>query len=199
VVVDLYHAVGVLPVDVQALGMDFALGGCYKYLRGGPGASWLYIHPRHLEGSLIPLDTGWFAQDKPFAFDRPSQPRFAPGGNAFLESTPAVLPFYQAKAGLEFTLALGVERLRNYSLQQLSQLRAGLESHGLKAFGTVADCGAFVALPHPYATRLSQRLEEQGIETDAREGYLRLGPDLLNTEEELGTAVERLAAIWHQD
>lgn len=196
VLIDLYHAAGVLPLDVQALGADFAIGGCYKYLRGGPGACWLYLHPRHLEGSLLPLDTGWFAQQAPFAFERPSQPRFAQGGNAFLESTPAILPFYQARAGLDLTLALGVERLRAYSLEQLSRLREKLLGHAIKAFGSATDCGAFVAIPHPEAVALSQRLADQGVCTDAREGYLRLGPDILNTEAEINTTVERLVEIW---
>ena len=93
VLVDLYHAVGVLPVDVQSLDADFAVGGCYKYLRGGPGSAWLYIHPRYLDGGFRTLDCGWFAQSDPFAFARPPVPGFAAGGNAFLESTPAVLPF----------------------------------------------------------------------------------------------------------
>jgi Selenocysteine lyase len=79
VLADLYHAAGTLPVDVQALDIDFAIGGAYKYLRGGPGAAWLYVHPRHLEGPLRTLDTGWFATAEPFAFKRPERPSFAPG------------------------------------------------------------------------------------------------------------------------
>jgi kynureninase len=196
VLIDLYHAVGVFPVDVQALGTDFAIGGCYKYLRGGPGACWLYLHPRHLDGALVPLDTGWFAQEIPFAFERAPQPRFARGGDAFLESTPAILPFYQARAGLDFTLALGVERLRAYSQGQLSRLRERLANHRIKVFGATLGCGAFVAIPHPEAAKLSQRLAAYGIQTDAREGYLRLGPDILNTEEEMSRAVDRLASVW---
>ena len=70
VLLDLYHAAGVVPIDIERLGADFAIGGCYKYLRGGPGACWLYIHPRHLTGSLTTLDTGWFAQPVPFDFTR---------------------------------------------------------------------------------------------------------------------------------
>src|SRR4030095_12714059 len=67
VLLDVYHSLGVLPVDIAALDADFAIGGSYKYLRGGPGACFLYLHPRHLNGSLRTLDTGWFAQRAPFA------------------------------------------------------------------------------------------------------------------------------------
>ncbi len=108
--VDAYHAVGALPVDVTAMGADFMIGGSYKYLRGGPGASFLYLSPDALESGLRPLDIGWFAKDQPFLFERPDPPRFAAGGDAFLESTPAVLTWYQARAGQQFTLGLGVER-----------------------------------------------------------------------------------------
>jgi kynureninase len=106
VLVDLYHAVGVLPVDVQAMDADFAVGGCYKYLRGGPGAAWLYLDPRPHDGHFHTLDCGLFSQVDPFAFKRPVSPDIASHGNTFLESTPAVLPWYQARAGLEFTCAL---------------------------------------------------------------------------------------------
>ena len=68
---DVYHALGVFPVDVAALDVDFAVGGSYKYLRGGPGACFLYLHPRHLDGSLRTLDTGWFAKREPFAYLAP--------------------------------------------------------------------------------------------------------------------------------
>jgi len=116
--VDLYHVAGALPVDVQALDVDFAIGGSYKYLRGGPGAAWLFAHPRRLDGRERTFDVGWFALNDPFAFDRRDRPDFAGGADGWLDATPAVLPFYQARAGLEFTLAVGVERLRAYSKMQ---------------------------------------------------------------------------------
>ncbi|HKU87396.1 MAG TPA: aminotransferase class V-fold PLP-dependent enzyme, partial [Casimicrobiaceae bacterium] len=46
VLLDVYHSLGALPVDVQQSDVDFAVGGSYKYLRGGPGACFLYLHPR---------------------------------------------------------------------------------------------------------------------------------------------------------
>lgn len=199
VLLDLYHAAGVIPLDVAALDADFAIGGSYKYLRGGTGACWLYLHPRHLDGSLVPLDTGWFAKQDPFGYERHDPPRFGPGGDAFLESTPPVLPFYQARAGQMLTLALGVERLREYSLAQQLELVSALKSHGIPAVGGRADHGAFVIVPHPEAPELSRRLQARGVNTDARGRSLRLSPDLLNTREELRKAATLLAQTWSGD
>lgn len=196
ILLDLYHAVGVIPLDVTELDIDFAIGGSYKYLRGGTGASWLYINPRHLEGSLQTLDIGWFAQQQIFAFQRPETPQFANGGNAFLESTPAILPFYQARAGLKFTLDIGVQRLRNYSLQQQQLMENLFQQYGIPFLGTISNRGAFIVNPHPQAGTISMQLKHEGVICDSRENLLRLCPDLLNTEEELSIAIDKLSKVW---
>ncbi len=195
VLLDLYHAAGAVPVDVTELDIDFAIGGCYKYLRGGPGAGWLYLHPRHLDGAMETLDTGWFAEPDPFAFERPPSPQLAAGGNRFLESTPAILPFYQARAGLLLTLAIGVERLRRYSLIQQRYLEDLLQNDGIPFLGRADERGAFIAIPDRQAQQIAERLEKTGIICDAREGLLRFCPDILNTREELAMSVAKLAEI----
>jgi kynureninase len=195
VLVDVYHSLGVLPVDVAALDADFAIGGSYKYLRGGPGACFLYLHPRHLDGSLTTLDTGWFAKREPFAYQRPDPPQFAAGGDAFLESTPAILPWYQARAGQVFTLAVGVERLRAYSLSQQQRLVALFRERGVGAEGGAGDRGAFVVIRDPHAVELALVLQERGVHGDARGSYLRLCPDVLTTDAELVAAAEIHAAV----
>jgi len=191
VLLDLYHHAGVLPVDLAALGAEFAVGGSYKYLRGGPGACWLYVRPDRLE-RLRTLDTGWFAKKDLFAYRRPDPPQYAPGGDAWLESTPPVLGPYQAIAGLEFTLAIGVERLRAYSLAQQAKLVGLLAAQGVQAAGARADHGAFVTVKHPRAAELSGALAKRGVNSDARSDMLRLCPDLLNTEDELARAARAL-------
>lgn len=195
VLVDLYHAAGAIPVNIEALGADFALGGCYKYLRGGPGACWLYVNPRQLTGTLQTLDTGWFAQPKPFEFLRPKDPKLAEGGNAFLESTPPILPYYQAKAGLTFTLAIGIERLRAYSLKLQSRLTELLGQHNIQPIGQ-ADCrGAFLAIPEKSADMVATQLRERNIIVDARDDLIRICPDILTSDQELVQAVGNLADI----
>ena len=179
---DVYHHAGVLPLDLAALDADFAVGGSYKYLRGGPGACWLYVHPRH--HGRVTLDTGWFAKKDVFAYQRPEPPQFGAGGDAWLESTPPVLAPVQALAGLEITLELGVEAIRAHNLRQKKLLQERLPVQG-----GGADYGAFVTLKRPDAVRLSENLKAKGILTDARGEHLRLCPDFLTSDEELARAI----------
>ena len=193
VLLDVYHHAGVLPLDLAALDADFAVGGSYKYTRGGPGACWLYVHPRN--HSRRTLDTGWFAKDDPFGYERPDPPRFAPGGDAWMESTPPVLAPVQALAGLEFTNAIGAVRLREYHLAQKERFAAQLAQRGLRVEGAGPQFGAFLSLAHPEATRLSAELMRRGVKTDARGDRLRLCADLLNTDDELAAASQAVAGV----
>jgi kynureninase len=193
VLLDVYHHAGVLPLDLAALDADFAVGGSYKYTRGGPGACWLYVHPRW--HGVRTLDTGWFAKENPFAYERPDPPRFARGGDAWLESTPPVLAPTQALAGLEFTLAIGVEQLRAYHLAQKARFAALLAERGIRVDGAGLAYGAFLSVAHAGAARLSRELAARGVKTDARGDRLRLCADLLNRDDELALAAETLASI----
>ena len=192
VMLDVYHAVGVIPVDLARLHADFAIGGSYKYLRGGPGACYLYVAPHLLDAGLSTPDIGWFAKEDAFAYRRPDPPRFARGGDGWMESTPPVLTWYQARAGQLFTLAIGVERLRAYSLTCQLFLAGRLRDDGFDVRGGDDGHGAFVALRHADAPRLAAALDAQGIDVDARGEWLRLCPDVLTRIEELERAVRAL-------
>lgn len=200
VIVDVYHSLGVFPVDIESLDADFAIGGSYKYLRGGPGAAYLYIHPRHLDGSMKPLDIGWFAKKDVFQYRRPDPPEFGAGGDAFLESTPPVLTYYQARAGQLFTLAIGVERLREYSLSQQRRLVSLLDRHGIPVRGGSEDRGAFTVVSFEghadgAATQCAEALAARGVICDARGPWLRLCPEVLNGAAELDRAAETLVEV----
>jgi kynureninase len=194
VLLDVYHHAGVLPLDLAELDADFAIGGSYKYTRGGPGACWLYVRPGLAE-TMRTLDTGWFAKEDPFGYARPEPPRFAPGGDAWLESTPPVLACVQALAGLEFTLEIGVERLREHSLGQKARLAQLLKEQGVVAEGSGASFGAFLTIRHVEAPRIATELAAHGVTGDARGDRLRLCPDLLNGDEELQIAARELGAL----
>jgi len=208
ILLDAYHAAGAIPMQFDRLGPDFAIGGNYKYTRGGPGAGWLAVHPRHLEQGPLPAlfstDTGWFAKRDTFDFRRPDQPELSPGGDAWLEATPAVLTCFQALAGLELTLALGVERLRGYSLEQQAFLEDELAGAGVPVLD-VEPHGAFLLVPSPQHADMTRRLHEAGVNTDSRpaphdpsSGYVRLCPDILNTRDELRRAATIIGRVYGQ-
>ncbi len=181
--VDCYHALGVVPVHMDDLGCDYLIGGCYKYLRGGPGAAFLALAPH--QAKRTPLDAGWFAQvpgSDPWQAGGPAR---HPGGDGWLDGTPPVLTYYQARSGLAFTRAIGVERLRAYSLDQLQFLRGLLAEHGIESKGGDAEHGAFLTIATPRAPGVVRELGEKGIVVDERGGRLRLCPDVLTTRAEL--------------
>src|SRR5262245_50351132 len=68
VILDTYQSAGIIPVDLAALGVDYAVGGCLKWLCGGPGNAFLYTRPDRLR-TARPSFTGWLSRANPFAFD----------------------------------------------------------------------------------------------------------------------------------
>ncbi len=208
VVLDAYHAFGALPIDFGSLNPDFIIGGSYKYTRGGPGACFLAVNPAHLSptggvpdpGSLMPLDTGWFAKQDPFAYRRTDRPEYAAAGDAWLEATPPVLTWFQALPGLELTLALGVDRLRDYSLAQQARLIEHLSANGI-ATREPPRHGAFVLVGVEDGHAITRQLKALGVNADARPcprsgGWVvRLCPDILNTGQELREAAGRIGRV----
>jgi kynureninase len=209
VLVDTYHSAGVVPVGFDELDADFAIGGNYKYTRGGPGACWLAVADRHLRaagvpeaGGLFTLDTGWFAKREPFAYVRTEEPDLAAGGDAWLEATEPVAVYYQSRSGLELTLALGVDRLRAYSLEQQGFLRERLRERGVEV-AEIGAHGAFTLVPISGPGVVAE-LKAAGVNADARPGLsgsgagrwmLRLCPDMLTTRAELSDAAGRVARL----
>ncbi|NJD68988.1 MAG: aminotransferase class V-fold PLP-dependent enzyme [candidate division NC10 bacterium] len=194
VLLDVYHHVGALPLDLDALDVDFAVGGSYKYTRGGPGAGWLYVRPGLVE-TLRTLDTGRFSKQDAFSYARPDPPKYGRGGDAWLESTPPVLAPVQALAGLELTLELGVEGVRAHNLAQKSHLASLLAEQGVTVAGVGDAYGAFLTVVHPESGTIAKQLHEKGVKVDARGEYLRVCPDMLNSEAELERAARLIGAV----
>jgi kynureninase len=97
---------------------------------------------------------------------------------------------------LEFTLAMGVERLRAYSLTQLNALRGYLADAGVNAVkGGDEDHGAFLAIRLADAMEFPARLQREAILCDARGQWLRLCPDCLTRDEELRRAAAVLGEL----
>jgi kynureninase len=198
VVLDAYQSVGTVPLDVTALGVDFAVGGSVKWLCGGPGAGWLYVRP-DLASTLEPTLTGWQAHARPFDFE-PEQ-EYAEGAARFLTGTPNVPALYAATAGYDVVEEIGVGRIRERSVEQTTLLVELLEEAGFPVGSPLdpAKRGGTVVVRPPDFERVDAELAARGILCDHRPDVgLRLGPHFFNTDDELRYAVEQIAELAAQ-
>ena len=195
VVLDCYQSAGVVPFDLTALGVDFAVGGSVKWLCGGPGAGWLYVRP-DLAERLEPTFVGWQGHARPFSFE--PEMEYATGAARFLTGTPNVPALYAATAGYDVIEEVGVERIRERSLALTSLLIDLLDAAGLEVVSPrdPARRGGTVTVSTPDHAAVHRELGECGIICDFRpDAGVRLGPHFYNTEDELRHTVAELAEI----
>lgn len=195
VVLDCYQSAGIVPLDVTALGVDFAVGGSVKWLCGGPGNGWLYVRP-DLAERLEPTFTGWQAHARPFAFE--PELEYARGAARFLTGTPNPAAHLAATAGYELIEEIGVERIREHSLRQTQLLLELADAAGFEVVSPrdPARRGGTVTLRVPEFPAVHAELEARGILCDFRPGAgIRLGPHFYSTDDELRSAVGQIAEI----
>jgi kynureninase len=195
VVLDAYQSAGVVPLDVTALEVDFAVGGSVKWLCGGPGNGWLYVRP-DLAERLEPTFVGWQAHARPFAFE--PELEYADGVARFLTGTPNVPALYAATAGYDAVEEVGVEAIRARSLRQTELLIALCDERGFDVLSPRDPDrrGGTVTVRVPEFEAVHRELSERRVLCDFRpETGLRLGPHFFNTDDELRHAVDQIADI----
>src|SRR2546421_7864801 len=195
VVLDAYQSAGIVPLDVSASNVDFAVGGSVKWLCGGPGNGWLYVRP-DLAEVLEPTFMGWQAHARPFGFE--PELEYAEGGARFLTGTPNVPALYAATAGYDLVEEIGVDRIRANSLRQTALLIELLEGAGFEV-ASPRDSdrrGGTVSVAVSEFEAVHRELAERQILCDFRpEVGIRLGPHFFTTDDELRYTVEQIGQI----
>jgi kynureninase len=180
VVWDLSHSAGAVSVELDAAGVDLAVGCTYKYLNGGPGApAYLYVR-RALQAELRQPIWGWFGQRSQFAMGPHYDPE--PDLRRFQTGTPNILGLYAVDAAVEVLAAAGIEAVAA-KRTALTAFAVRLFDDGLAALGfelaTPRDPerrGAHVALRHADGWRICQALLARDVVADFRPpDIVRLG------------------------
>jgi kynureninase len=197
--------VGVVPLQLDAWGVDFAVGCTYKYLNAGPGApAFLYVRKDLQETARSPI-WGWWGHAQPFAFDLDYRP--AGGINQFLVSSTPVFSTLSIQSSIEMVLQAGVDRIRHKSIGQTSYLvdlaETVLSPLGY-SLGSPRDAqrrGSHVSLRHSEGYRITRALiEEMQVIPDFREpDNIRLGlAPLYTTYTEIWHGIDRLRQVVEQ-
>ncbi len=196
VLADIYQSAGCVPVDVRALGVDFATGGSVKWLCGGPGAGYLYVR-RDLWPKLEPRFTGWMAHKRPFAFETGAID-YAEDGFRFLNGTPAIPALYAASPGYEIIAEIGVPKIREKSVRQTTRLIELAQEAGFRVNSPrdPAERGGTVAIDVPDGANVTRELLRRNFLVDHRPGAgIRAAPHFYSKDEELDLTIREMRAI----
>lgn len=196
VVLDVYQSAGTVPLHVKELDVDFAVGGSVKWLCGGPGGGYLYVHPK-LRTRLEPQVTGWMAHQAPFAFE-PGEITYADDIHRFLHGSPAIPSLYAVESGYDIINEIGVERIREKSVRQTTRLIALADAQGWRVNSPrdPAKRGGTVVVDVPQAAAVVQELARRDVLVDFRPGAgIRIAPHFYTTDEEIEITIREIKDI----
>jgi kynureninase len=192
---DAFHSVGIIPVDVKALGVDFLSGGVLKWLCGGPGGAFLYVSPDATQ-RLAPSFTGWQAHERPFAFE--SEMHYAGDAWHWLNGTPSIPSLFAAIEGPRIVQRAGIENIREKSIRQTSRLIELADARGYKVTAPreTERRGGTVAFDVPHSYGVSQALLAENVIVDYRPNAgIRVAPHFYTSDDELERAVSMIDDI----
>lgn len=186
---DIIQAVGAVPVDVRALGIDFASAGTYKWLMGERGFGFLYVR-EDLQGTVLP--TTRYGHRQVTNFNRaelsweplPGAARYETGGIA-------VLLAQCVAAGIDYVTALGLDRIGAHAQQLTARLQDELPPMGYEPLtprGTRTPILAFGLKDAAVTSRALQAAKVTGTVV-ANERRLRLSVSVFNTHDDIDRAV----------
>jgi kynureninase len=196
VVLDCFQSLGNVPVDVQALNVDFAAGGVLKWLCGGAGTSYLYVRP-DLGKTLQPKFTGWFAHQNPFGFEIGSS-KYGEAPFRFMQGTTNVPGFYTAMPGLKIIREAGITRIREKSKKMTARLIELADQRGwrVNAPRDPELRGGTVAIDMPNAKEVCHELLRRDVLVDYRPlAGVRFSPHFYNTMEEIDRAIQTVDEV----
>jgi kynureninase len=196
VILDVFQATGTVPVDVRALGADFAVGGVLKWLCGGPGVGYLYVRD-DLRQKLRPALTGWFAHRRPFQFEPGAiDPR--DDSFRFLNGTTHIPALYACQPGLEILNKVGVHAIREKSVRMTTRLVEAVRSRGwhVNTAENPAERGGTVSVDCPHAYAVCRELLAREILVDYRpQAGIRISPHFYNKQDECDFALSQIEEI----
>jgi len=170
---DLAHTAGCVPIELNKIEADFAVGCGYKYLNGGPGApAFVFAPKRHHDKVRQPL-TGWLGHANPFEFGLDYKP--AQGIRQFRASSPPILGIVAMEAGIDDMIEFGIGNVRAKSLALTSLFMKLVEERLTKHGFTIATPketerrGSQVALNHKDGWPIMQALKARKVIGDFRE------------------------------
>ena len=191
-VVDGVQAAGVIPLNVDADGIDILCCAGFKWLLGMPGTGFVYVRST-AQNLLKPVIPGKYAAEASF-----HELKYWEDARKFETGTLADSLFYAWSAGLDILEEIGIPQIQQRVLLLTDRIIDGLREKDLMLLSPVADANErsaillFSAGDEAANKKIFQRLREKNILISLREGICRVSPAFFNTEEEINLFLREL-------
>ena len=206
---DIIQGAGAIPIDVRALGIDFAGCGTYKWLQGDMGFGFLYVK-RELQQTVVKRTRYGTRQfSNPNRAQADSKFDLRPG--AVIYESSSTLPWVQgmiAHEALKYIDMLGIENIRGHVRPLTDRLQRELPRLGYPAITPPGN-------PTPIVSFLTPNQDETRAKLDKAFGYfvialkrwefthpsgetrvirgMRIGPSIYNNDEDIDRLLAALA------
>ena len=190
---DMIQAVGAVPLDMRALGIDFAAASVYKWLMAERGFGLLYVR-RELQGDVVATTRSGHRQVK--NFDRLKMTWEALPGAARYETGNIAEPLAAATlAGVRYVQAIGVEAIGVHAARLTVRLQEALPRLGYASLTPPETPTPIVAFSVPDVDETLRRLEEADILVTVAhpESRMRVSVSVFNTDTDIDRLVDALA------
>ena len=193
---DAIQTVGVMPIDVQALGIDFLSADGHKWMLGPEGAGFLYCH-EDLCQKLTPPIAGWMGRHNHLDYGNYDE-RYYPDARRFEPGTWNVNAIHGLGQSLELLMEVGLDNVWARVDALCAHLRHRLTDKGYRVVspGDANERSGIIAFDAPQGSqphaKTVQELGEQGTIIAERMGHLRASPHFYNSIEQMDALVEAL-------
>lgn len=193
--VDAIQALGIVPIDVRSIGIDYLASGGHKWLMGPEGTGLLYVR-KELGGSVVPNLASWLSQEDALRFllEGPNLMRY---GAPFKQGAPIFEPgglntigFVGLEAALDLLLSLGPQNILNHAQRWADGVEPGLVERGFTSLRApdVHRRSAILSVLPPAnlsVVDVHRTLAARGVMTATPDGALRLSPHWENNADEV--------------
>jgi len=193
--VDGIQGLGVLPIDVKALPIDFIMADGHKWMLAPEGCGILYVR-REVISQLNDNMAGWCGMKNPQDYDNTDQP-YKPNARKFEEGSHNLLAINAMGTSLRILMGAGYdyiqERIRSTTTLLMTDARKqGYEIITPEAWENRAGIVSLRKEGQDIAAVAKMLLDEHNIVIAARRGFLRVSPHFYNEEEEIERLVSAL-------
>lgn len=192
--VDAIQAAGIVPIDVEKMGIDIMSSAGFKWLLGIPGTGFLYVseHARKLIKPIIP---GMFAAE-----NSTSELKYYEDSRKYETGSISYSLFYAWQASLDFLSHIGIDNIFKRVLTITDLIINGFQERNIEILSPLdyknrSSILFFTLGSEENNLKLVKRLESQNIIMCVRDGKCRISPSFYSTESEVSTFFKVLDAL----